>query len=35
VFQEGRVRGPAVFPLGPMLLAGWLATVIAFVMVVK
>jgi hypothetical protein len=26
---------PVVFPLGPMLLAGWLATVVAFVMVVK
>jgi hypothetical protein len=26
---------PVVFPLGPVLLAGWLATVVAFVLNVK
>jgi hypothetical protein len=26
---------PVVFPLGPALLAGWLATVVAFVLTLK
>jgi hypothetical protein len=37
-FQSGGTTSselPVVFPLGPVLLAGWLATVVAFVLNVK